>query len=170
MTEHPSTDHEKKNEKKLYIEKIRNGTVIDHIKAGFAVYVLKILGLDGKDGSLITVGINVKSTSSPTGKKDIVKVENIYLDEKQINQVALIAPDSKVSFIKEYEVSKKIIVKVPNVISGLVKCPNDKCISNADREPIISEFNTLSTDPLKIGCIYCERILTREEIIDLYYK
>ena len=26
-------------EKKLYIEKIRDGTVIDHIKAGFAVFV-----------------------------------------------------------------------------------------------------------------------------------
>lgn len=159
---------EKKNEKKLYVEKIRNGTVIDHIKAGYATVVMKILGLDGRDGSLVTVGINVNSKSSPTGKKDIVKVENIYLDEKQINQVALISPDSKVSFIKEYEVAEKFVVKIPEIIKGIVKCPNDRCISNANREPVLPEFTVISMDPVKLGCIFCERILTREEILQIW--
>lgn len=131
---------------------------------------MKILGLDGKDGSLVTVGINVNSKSSLTKKKDIVKVENIYLDEKQINQVALISPDCKVSFIKEYEVSEKFIVKVPSIISGIIKCSNDRCISNAEREPIVPEFNLVSIDPLKIGCVYCDRILTREDVLQIWTK
>ena len=155
-------------EKKLYIEKIRDGTVIDHIKAGFAVFVLKILGLDGKDGSLITVGINVHSNSSPTGKKDLIKVENIYLDEKQINQIALVSPECKVSFIRDYQVEKKIIVKVPQVVTGVIKCPNEKCISNAEREPCTPEFEVISSDSVKIRCIYRERILDREDIMELW--
>lgn len=156
--------------KKLYVEKIRKGTVIDHIKSGFGIYVLKILGLDGKDGSLITMGINVKSNSSITGKKDIVKVENIYLDEKQINQIALISPDCKVSFINEYTVKEKFIVKVPQMIKGIIKCPNDRCITNVDREPVISEFSVISEDPLKISCVFCERVLLRPEILEIASK
>jgi aspartate carbamoyltransferase regulatory subunit len=155
---------------KLYVEKIRKGTVIDHIKAGFGVYVLKILGLDGKDGSLITMGINVKSNSALTGKKDIVKVENIYLDEKQINQIALISPDCKVSFIDDYNVVEKFIVKVPQMIRGIIKCPNDRCITNVDREPVIPEFSVITEDPLKITCIFCERVLLRPEILEIASK
>jgi aspartate carbamoyltransferase regulatory subunit len=155
------------NDKKLYVEKIQNGTVIDHIKSGFAIHVVKILKLEGKDGSLVTIGINVKSNSAKSKKKDIVKVANIYLDQKQINQIALISPECKVSFIKDYDVSEKFIVKVPNVIEGIIKCPNERCITNVEREPIKSEFNILTEKPLKISCIYCERILLRPEILDI---
>jgi aspartate carbamoyltransferase regulatory subunit len=117
---------------------------------------------------LITVGINVHSSSSPTNKKDIVKIDNVYLDEKQINQIALISPDCKVSFIKDFQVAKKIVVKVPQIIHGLIKCPNDKCITNQEREPVASEFNLIAPDPLKISCIYCERILSRDDIFELW--
>ena len=155
-------NHEKQ---RLYVEKIRNGTVIDHIQAGFAFSVLKILGLEGKDGSLITVGINVKSNSSQSGKKDIVKVENILLDEKQIHQIALISPKCKVSFIEKYEVVEKFIVKIPQLITGIIKCPNERCITNVEREPVATEFKVLEDSPLKVACGYCERIVYKEEIL-----
>ncbi len=157
-------------DRKLYVEIIENGTVIDHIKAGFAVSVLKILSLEGKDGKLITVGINVKSNSSPTGKKDIVKVENTYLDEKQINQIALISPDCKVSLIENYKVKEKFIVKLPGNFKGIFNCPNERCVSNKEREPVLPEFNLISEDPLKISCAYCDRILKREEILRILEK
>lgn len=159
-----------KESKFLYVEKIRNGTVIDHIKSGYAYSVLNILGLDGKDGKLITAGFNVKSNSSANGKKDIVKVENTYLDQKQINQIALISPDCKVSFIEEYEVKKKFVVEVPPIIHGIVNCPNEQCITRQDREPVLSEFHVISKDPLRISCAYCERILEQEEIMHLAIK
>ena len=153
------------DKKRLYVEKIRRGTVIDHIQAGFAYLVMKILRLEGKDGSLITVGINVKSNSSASGKKDLVKVENIFLDEKQINQIALISPKCKVSFIKDYQVVEKFVVKIPEIIYGIIKCPNERCITNVEREPVLTEFRVLSEDPLKLSCIYCERIVYKEEMI-----
>ncbi len=156
--------------KRLFVEKIKKGTVIDHIKAGYALSVLKILGLEGKDGRLITVGINVKSHSSSTGKKDIVKVANTYLDEKQINQIALISPDCKVSLIEDYNVKEKFVVKVPETIYGIIKCPNNKCITNKEREPIVTEFDVISPDPLKISCVYCERILQRDDVLLILEK
>lgn len=154
-----------KDAKKLYVEKIRRGTVIDHIKEGCAYSVMKILGLEGKDGSLITVGINVKSNSSLSGKKDIVKVENILLEEKQIHQIAIISPKCKVSFIEDYKVVEKFVVKIPKVIHGIIKCPNEKCITNVEREPVSTEFRVISEDELKIACTYCERIVYQEEIL-----
>ncbi len=150
---------------KLYIEKIQNGTVIDHIHAGFALSVLKILRLEGKEGKLITVGINVKSNTSSSKKKDIVKVENTILDQKQINQIALISPKCKVSFIKNYDIVKKFVVKIPNMIVGIIKCPNEKCITNVDREPVLTEFKILGEEPLKVACDYCERIVYKNEIL-----
>lgn len=154
-----------KETKRLYVERIRNGTVIDHVKAGFAFSVLKILGLEGRDGKLITVGINVKSNSSQSGKKDIVKVENILLDEKQIHQIALISPMCKVSFIENFNVVEKLVVKIPEMILGIIKCPNEKCITNVEREPVATEFKVLKEEPLKVACNYCERIVYKEEML-----
>ena len=151
--------------KRLYVEKIRNGTVIDHIHPGFAFSVLKILGYEGKDGNLITLGINVKSNSSQSGKKDIIKFEDLKLDEKEIHQIALISPRCKVSFIDNYKVIEKFVVKLPKSIEGIIKCPNEKCITNVEREPVATEFKVISDDPLKVACSYCERIVFKDEIM-----
>ncbi|MHA1601938.1 MAG: aspartate carbamoyltransferase regulatory subunit [Promethearchaeota archaeon] len=152
-------------QKHLSIERIRNGTVIDHINPGLAFSVLKILGYEGKDGSLITIGINVKSNSSPSGKKDIIKFEEIHLAEKEIHQIALISPKCKVSFIKGYKVIEKFVVKIPAIIEGIITCPNEKCITNVEREPVSTDFKVLSEDPLKLACTYCERIVYKEEMM-----
>ena len=160
----------KSDSKRLYVEKIKKGTVIDHIKEGFAISVLKILGLEGRNGTLITIGINVKSNVSSSGHKDILKVENIYLDEKQIHQIALISPGSKVSFIEKFKIKDKFVVKIPSLIKGIIDCPNENCITNVDREPVLTEFKVLSEKPLKIACNYCERILYKEEILHMAEK
>ena len=158
------------SEKKLYVDLIKKGTVIDHIKSGYALSVLKILRLDGKDDRLITVAMNVKSKSSDTGKKDIVKVANTYLDETQINQIALISPNCSVSLIEDYEVKEKFVVEVPETIHGIIPCPNEKCVTNKKREPISTEFDVITQYPLKISCIYCDRILKRPDVLKIIEK
>src|SRR2546428_536937 len=45
--------------KDLYVKKIRNGSVIDHISAGHALDVLKILGIGGGEGA-VTDLLNVE--------------------------------------------------------------------------------------------------------------
>src|SRR2546430_4445180 len=67
--------------KELYVKKIRNGSVIDHISAGHALDVLKILGIGGGEGHVVSVAMNVSSKAA--SKKDIVKVENRELRSEE---------------------------------------------------------------------------------------
>jgi len=48
-------------EKMLKVEKIRRGTVIDHIPVGRAFKVLKILKISTDPGVTVSVAIHVKS-------------------------------------------------------------------------------------------------------------
>ena len=67
-------------ENKLRIEKIRKGTVIDHIDEGYALTILDLTGLT-ESPNLITIGVNVSSKKFQ--KKDIIKIENVFLNEVQ---------------------------------------------------------------------------------------
>ena len=60
----------------LMVRRIKEGTVIDHIDEGKGLQVITALRLDGKDGSLITISLNVPSGKFK--KKDIIKVENNF--------------------------------------------------------------------------------------------
>ena len=85
--------------KELYVKKIRNGTVIDHILAGHALDVLKILGIHGGEGHIVSVAMNV--VSKKQNKKDIVKVENRELKPSEVDKIALIAPSATISIIRD---------------------------------------------------------------------
>lgn len=139
--------------KELKITPIQNGTVIDHITPGCAMKVLHVLQLPEAHSSVISVAINVRSKM---GKKDIVKVENRELHQKEVDKIALLAPQATINIIREYDVVKKTKVQLPNEIFGIVKCSNPTCISNA-REPVESRFIVVSKDPPRIKCYYCER-------------
>ena len=138
----------------LKVDVIENGTVIDHITAGDAIKVLTILGIPEKISSVVSVVMNVKSKF---GKKDIVKVENRELDPKEVDKIALIAPKATINIIRDYKVTKKQRVKLPEEIVSIVKCSNPTCISNAN-EPVESRFLVIQKDPPIIKCYYCERI------------
>ena len=139
--------------KALKIPLIKNGTVIDHITAGNAVKVLKILNIPKTCSSVVSVGMNVRSH---LGKKDIVKVENRELDPHEVDRIALVAPKATINIIRNYKVAEKHRVNLPDEIIGIVRCSNPTCISNA-KEPVKSRFIVLDKDPLRIKCYYCER-------------
>ena len=149
--------------KELKVQPIKDGTVIDHITPGNALKVLKILGIEGKEGSIISIAMNVVGKR---GKKDIVKIENRELDAKEVDKIALIAPNATINIIRNYEVVEKHRVIIPEEIIGIVKCPNPNCISNSN-EPIESKFVVANRKPLKIKCYYCEREPNMDEIDSL---
>jgi len=150
-------------EKTLKVSKIHSGTVIDHIPAGYALDVLRILGIHGKNLSgVVTLAMNVPSQKM--GRKDIVKVEGRELSEQEVNKIALIAPDATINIIRNYEVVEKIKVKLPNVIRNVIKCPNPTCITNG-REPIEPRFIVESRSPLRLRCYYCGRSLDKSDIL-----
>ena len=149
-------------QEELRIQKIKEGTVIDHINAGNAISVLRILGMTGRENHVVSVAINVPSKK--LGKKDIVKVEGRELNAEEVDKIALIAPKATINIVRNYEVVEKQQVKLPKIVRGIIKCDNPLCISNS-KEPIQPTFFLDRDEPLKLRCYYCNRILDKDAII-----
>lgn len=153
------------SKKTLRVSKIRNGTVIDHIMRGHALDVIKILGINGRSGGVVTIAMNVPSEK--LGLKDIVKVEGRELNPEEVDKIALLAPHATINIIRNYKVVEKQRVKLPHVIKGIVKCVNPTCISNSE-EPIKSIFYVEKEEPLRLRCHYCGHIMEKEDILQQF--
>ncbi len=143
-------------ESDLLVRRIREGTVIDHIDNGKGLQVLNALRIDGKDGSLITLALNVPSGKFK--KKDIIKVENKFLKDDDTNKLAVIAPKATVNIIKNYKLVEKRRVSLPNEIDRIFRCSNPDCITNS-AEHIESIMDVIDKEGLVLKCRYCSRIL-----------
>ncbi|MEM0135596.1 MAG: aspartate carbamoyltransferase regulatory subunit [Thermoplasmatales archaeon] len=150
-------------EKMLKVEKIKRGTVIDHIPVGRSFKVLKILKISSDPGVTVSIAIHVKSKKM--GLKDVVKIEDRILDSSELNKIALIAEGATITIVEDYGVIKKFIVKLPDIITGILKCSNGRCVSNMEGS-IIPSFTVISKEPLTIRCHYCEREMETEEIVE----
>jgi aspartate carbamoyltransferase regulatory subunit len=150
------------SKEQLYVKKIRNGTVIDHIEPGHALDVLRILAINGKRGEIVSAVMNVESKRH--GRKDIVKIDNRELKPEEVDKIALIAPKATINIVREYEVVSKKRVELPQTIKGIIRCNNPSCVVNA-REPVTSEFKVEVPEPLRIRCHYCGRIMGKEDVL-----
>ncbi len=143
--------------KELVISKIERGTVIDHINAGKALLVLRILGIGVGSRDTVTLAMNVPSKKM--GRKDIVKVANKFIGEEELNKIALIAPKATINLIENYDVKKKFKVKLPPFIEGILRCPNRNCITNS-KEPVTPKFYIkLRNDNVLAKCYYCGKVI-----------
>ena len=140
--------------KELRISPIKNGTVIDHIKPGMALKVMEILKINGETRN--GVSIAMYAHSAKLGFKDIVKVEELELEPRVVNRLALLTPNASIAIIRDFKVEKKFNVQPPKIIEGIVRCENFNCISN-QREPIESRLERTSMDPPQYRCFYCGR-------------
>lgn len=143
-------------EKEMRVRRIEHGTVIDHIIAGQALNVLRILGVSGTTSAVVSVAMNVPSEA--IGSKDIVKVEDRELKEEEVDRISLIAPNATINIIRDFEVIEKYRVDLPERLEGVVKCSNPNCISNTN-EPVISKF-LVNKKPVELRCIYCDHVIS----------
>jgi aspartate carbamoyltransferase regulatory subunit len=145
--------------KKLEVSAIENGTVIDHIPAKALFKVISILNLENVDRQM-TFGTNFDSKK--LGKKGLVKLSDIFFIDKDINKIALVAPQAKLNIIRDYKVVEKKVVEVPDEIIGIAKCMNPKCITNSEK--ITTRFTVVSKHEVKLKCHYCEKITDQEHM------
>jgi aspartate carbamoyltransferase regulatory subunit len=150
------------SERELRVSKIKDGTVIDHIRGGYALDVIKILGITGKERRVMTIAINVPSKRF--GAKDIIKIEGKALSPQEVNRIALVAPHASINIIRDYLVEKKLEVKLPPVIEGIVKCTNPCCVCNSN-EPITTKFHVKTEDPMLLKCHYCGVTLEQADVL-----
>lgn len=149
----------------LRVTKIRNGTVIDHLNPLHMLDIIKILGLQ-KYHSVVTAAINVPS--SKMEKKGIIKIEDKLLTEDETNIISLFSPNATINIIKDYRVTDKNKVKLPDKIEGLLSCINTNCITKENREYIITKFYIISKEPVTLKCHYCETIMSLFDVINQY--
>ena len=145
----------------LMVRRIKEGTVIDHIDEGKGLQVLDALRIDGQDGSLITIAMNVPSGKSK--KKDIIKVENKFLKDDDTNKIAIIASKATINIIKNYKLIEKRRVALPNEIDKIFRCTNPDCITNST-EHIESIMDVIDKEGMVLKCRYCARILDVSKI------
>jgi len=147
------------NEKELQVKALKNGTVIDHIPSEYLFKVVFLLQLE-RVNNQITIGNNLNSKLM--GRKGIIKVSDRYFSEEELSRIALIAPSAKINIIKNFEVIEKKILSLPDSFSGIVECPNPKCITN--NEPMKNRFEVISKNPIVLKCPYCEKEIQQENI------
>jgi aspartate carbamoyltransferase regulatory subunit len=88
------------------IGKIQYGTVIDHISAGKGAKVIEALDLARSDK---TVSMLMNVQSKKLGKKDVVKIEGVHLNPKEIApKISQFAPKATVNLIKDSKVLNKV--------------------------------------------------------------
>ena len=156
--------------RELLIRAIKNGIVIDHIPSEKVFAIVEILKLK-EYSERITVATNMPSSS--LGRKGIIKIEEKILEEKELNNISLLAPNVTINIIDNYEVVEKSKLDKLDKVIGLMKCDNPKCISN--HENIEAKFirvkegsensneNNLE-EKTKYKCFYCEKIILEDEI------
>ncbi|GAB7218563.1 aspartate carbamoyltransferase regulatory subunit [Vibrio comitans] len=147
----------------LQVEAIKDGTVIDHIPAHVGIKVLKLFSMQ-KSNERVTVGLNLPS--SALGAKDILKIENVFINQEQASKLALYAPYATVNQIEDYKVVKKLELELPSQVRGVFACPNSNCITHG--EPVESQFNVVEKkDSIRLKCKYCEKVYSREVVTEL---
>lgn len=138
---------------------LENGTVIDHIPCGQGMPIVKLLRLEAT-ATRFVIGCNLDSPR--LGAKDIIKIYDRFLSEDEANQVAVFAPEATISIVQSGEVDRKFQVVMPDEISGVLRCPNPRCISRSDEQQ--SRFRVRSSRAHSLlTCHFCEAQFTLNE-------
>ena len=147
------------NKEELQVAALQNGTVIDHIPTDKLFTIVSLLGLKNSDLN-ITIGNNLPSKK--LGKKGIIKVADRFFTDEEISRLSVVAPNVQLNIINNYEVVEKKQVIMPDVIKGLVKCGNPKCITN--HEPMTTIFHVICKENGILKCHYCEKEQNKEAV------
>ena len=134
----------------MNIDSIKNGIVIDHIKAGNGMELYHFLNLEKEDCS---VAIIKNVVSKKMGKKDIIKIDaDIDID---LNVLGYIDPDSTVNIIKDGKLVKKCNPTLPDRIENVITCKNPRCITTVEQD-IKHVFKLTDRENRVYRCIYCD--------------
>ncbi len=134
----------------MNIDSIKNGIVIDHIKAGKSLEIYHLLNLEKVDCS---VAIIKNVTSKKMGKKDIIKIDSDI--EIDLDTLGYIDPFITIDIIKDGELVEKKHVELPSRITNVIHCKNPRCITTIEQElPHI--FKLTDRENIVYRCLYCE--------------
>ena len=134
----------------MHIDEITNGIVIDHIKAGKAMEIYKLLNLDQLECSIAIIK-NVHSKKM--GKKDIIKIDEAL--DVNLDALGYIDNGITINTIENGVKTNKRHCELPERIVNVVKCQNPRCITSVEQE-IEHVFKLTDRENKIYRCIYCE--------------
>ena len=135
----------------MNIDSIRNGYVLDHIKAGASMEIYRLLGLDKLDCS---VAIIKNARSSKMGRKDIIKIEG-PLDSLDLDVLGYIDHTITVNIIRDERIVEKRCLSLPDRLVNVIHCKNPRCITSVEQElPHI--FYLADKEKEVYRCQYCD--------------
>jgi len=138
----------------LNIEEIKNGIVIDHIKAGLGIRIYNWLKLDKVP---YTVAFVSNASSSRIKKKDIIKIDNTISINTDV--LGLIDPNITVNIIENERITKKIKLQMPVKVENILICKNPRCISSTEKY-ITHVFHLENPETRTYRCEYCDEIIS----------
>ncbi len=134
----------------MHIDSIKNGVVIDHIKAGKSMEIYYHLELDKLD---CTVAIIKNVHSKKMGSKDIIKIDSDM--QVDLDVLGYIDSDITVNIIKDGVLCEKKKLTLPEQIKDVIKCKNPRCITTTEQDlPHVFKLTDPATKTYR--CIYCE--------------
>ena len=139
----------------LNVGALREGYVLDHIKAGKAMTIYHDLKLDKLD---CTVAIIKNARSNKMGKKDIIKVE-CPVENLDLDILGFIDHNITVNVIKDEKIVAKKELKLPNQVVNVIKCKNPRCITSIEQG--LDQIFVLADKEKEVyRCKYCEEKYT----------
>ena len=134
----------------MNIDSIRNGYVLDHIKAGASMEIYRLLGLDKLDCSVAIIK-NAKSTK--LGRKDIIKIDALI--DLDLDVLGYVDPDITVSIIKDGVQVEKKHPQLPKKLVNVLRCKNPRCITTTEPQ-LPAEFVLSDPEKHTYRCAYCD--------------
>ena len=134
----------------MNIDGVKNGIVIDHIKAGKSIMVYNLLGLDKADAC---VAIITNADSTKYGKKDILKIDGMF--DVDYDLLGYVDSNITVNIVEDGKMVKKLHMELPEHLKNVAKCKNPRCITSVEQE-IVHEFKLVNKEKKIYRCIYCD--------------
>ena len=139
----------------LNIGGLKEGVVIDHIKAGGAMEIYNYLGLENLDCS---VAIIKNAKSNKMGKKDIIKIEGPITVNLEV--LGVLDENITINVIQDNKIVEKKALPLPEVVTNVIKCKNPRCITSIEQEPP-HRFKLTDKKNRIYRCMYCEQKFSR---------
>ena len=137
----------------LNVGAIKEGFVLDHIKAGMSLSIYHDLKLDELDCCVAII--------NKMGKKDILKVE-CNIDNLDLDILGFIDHNITVNIIKDQRIVEKRALKLPTSVTNVIKCKNPRCITSIEQE-LDQIFLLTDAEHEVYRCKYCEAKYKKEQ-------
>ena len=143
----------------MNIDTIKDGYVIDHITAGNAIKIYRMLDLEELD---CQVALITNAKSQKTGIKDMLKIGSLI--DINLDKIAFIDPNVTINIVKKSKIIEKKKLDLPTRLVNVCKCNNPRCITSSERN-LDQIFNLVDKENHIYRCYYCESALEKDSFI-----